>query len=180
MHHMIYIYRQEMAYYYIGFYKNEIKYINVAQILINIFSLNNVMFLCKESVLLEQLNIHLDRQYPRFCFKKFQGLSNLWSGRMRSQSHLDTLFTGPRLSSQPAMMSATLSSDRPRNSLGEKKSRSKTVRQRISCCKSFTRNCMLAFQWGLHPGEQVITFLPNWYNCIGSASLFLPTNYTFG
>merc|ERR1711872_371506 len=78
MHHMIRIYLQtkKRRIIYIGCYKDVIKYINVAQILINIFSLKNVMFLCKESVLLEQLNIHLDRQNPRFCFKKFQGLSN--------------------------------------------------------------------------------------------------------
>ena len=83
----IYLQTKKWRIIYIGCYKDVIKYINVAQILINIFSLKNVMFLCKESVLLEQLNIHLDRQNPRFCFKKFQGLSNLWSGRMRSQSH---------------------------------------------------------------------------------------------
>ena len=42
------------------------------------------------------------------------------------------MITGPRRSSQPAIMSATRSSERPRNSLGEKKSRSNTVRQRMS------------------------------------------------
>jgi len=72
----IYLQTKKWRIIYIGCYKDVIKYINVAQILINIFSLKNVMFLCKESVLLEQLNIHLDRQNPRFCFKKFQGLSN--------------------------------------------------------------------------------------------------------
>ena len=84
-------------------------------------------------VLLEQLNVHFNGENPRVCLQQLQGLRHLPIKAIQLPSFSFCLMiTGPRRSSQPAIMSATRSSERPRNSLGEKKSRSNTVRQRMS------------------------------------------------